>query len=246
MEEGHKKRKTEEEKKEAVAGPRRVLFVGNSFTSRNDVPALVAHMARQRGREMQTASVVRGGASLRQHANANAFDEAASNDVVVLQEQSTLPGKNAARFHDNVRLCAKLIREKNALTTIVLYSTWSRLDEPEKQKVIAEAYRTIGEEVGARVAAVGDAFAAILGGNDKEAEEEKKEGTKKAKSGSKKDVVLHDKDKSHANALGSYVAACVLFATLTGESPVGLAYSGIMDKDALLRLQQAAFEAAQQ
>jgi hypothetical protein len=36
------------------------------------------------------------------------------------------------------------------------------------------------------------------------------------------ELVLHTDDGSHPNTLGSYFAACVFYATIFGESPVGL------------------------
>ena len=35
-------------------------------------------------------------------------------------------------------------------------------------------------------------------------------------------LVLHQPDKSHPNPKGSYLAACVFYATLFDKSPVGL------------------------
>lgn len=32
---------------------------------------------------------------------------------------------------------------------------------------------------------------------------------------------MHISDGSHANAAGSYLAACVIYATITGKSPLG-------------------------
>jgi hypothetical protein len=208
----------ERDNKRQKQPPQRVLFIGNSFTSRNDVPGLVVHMAKQRGMELYTELVSKGGASLKQHWNSGAMFLDDHFDCIVLQEQSTLPGKNAARFHANVRLFAGADHGAE----LVLYSTWARADEPAKQRVITDAYAQIAEEVGARVAPVGTAFEALLGAG----------------------VKLHASDKSHANLEGSYVAACVLFATLfPGESPLGLKSNNITDKRLLEQLQQAAADA---
>ena len=35
-------------------------------------------------------------------------------------------------------------------------------------------------------------------------------------------LVLHDPDRKHPNATGTYLAACVFYATIYGESPEGL------------------------
>src|SRR5205814_7819687 len=121
-------------------------------------------------------------------------------DYVVLQEQSTLPIKNATRMHENVRLFHPLIRAAGAKTA--LYLTWARQHAPQTQQAITDAYNSIGREIGATVVPVGVAWQKFLAKHDS--------------------PVLHDKDKSHPTLAGSYLAACVFFATLFGESAVGI------------------------
>lgn len=181
----------------------RALFIGNSFTQRNDVPGMIATLASHRGHTFEHKLISRGGASLRAHWNkGEAQRELASTklDVVVLQEQSTLPVKNTVRMQENVRLFDAAIREAGART--VLYMTWARKHEPHNQRVIADAYTSIGSELGAVVAPAGLAWERYLADN----------GT----------LQLHDKDMSHPTLAGSYLAACVLYATLFEDSPAGI------------------------
>jgi hypothetical protein len=185
-----------------AAAPRNVLFVGNSFTARNDLPGLIAALAAARGKTFRHHLVQAGGASLRTHWNAGhaaRLIEGGGFDAVVLQEQSTLPVKNAARFHDNVRLFDGAIRAAGAATA--LYMTWARRAEPEAQAAITTAYTQIGEELGATVVPVGTAWARLpaVGGRP----------------------VLHDRDGSHPTVAGPYLAACVFYGTLLRASPVG-------------------------
>jgi hypothetical protein len=180
-----------------------VLFIGNSFTARNDVPDLIARLAAARGHRLEHRLIQAGGASLRMHWNKGEAQRAIAEsrwDRVVLQEQSTLPIKNARRMHENVRLFDEAIRAAGART--VLYLTWARRHAPETQALITRAYREIGTELGAEVAPVGEAWERVLampGHPD-----------------------LYDADGSHPSIAGSYLAACVLFATLFGESRVGI------------------------
>lgn len=200
----------------------RALFIGNSFTARNDVPALIAQMAESRGERFEHVLISAGGASLRRHWNKGEAQQtlaASAFDVVVLQEQSTLPVKNAGRMHENVRLFDEAIRAAGARP--VLYMTWARQHEPQNQRRIADAYTAIGEEIGAIVAPVGLAWERFLASPSAPA--------------------LHDKDKSHPTLAGSYLAACVLFSVLFEQSPVGLPLpaKGLSPDDALA-LQNAA------
>ena len=46
----------------------RVLFLGNSYTYVNDLPAVFRHLARAAGRNVETSMVASGGETLAQHA----------------------------------------------------------------------------------------------------------------------------------------------------------------------------------
>src|SRR5947209_6607839 len=99
--------------------PTRILFIGNSFTARNDLPSLIAELAKARGIGLEHKLLSIGGASLRTHWNkgeAQSEIQQGSYDFVVLQEQSTLPIKNAARMRENVLLFDEQIRAAKAKT----------------------------------------------------------------------------------------------------------------------------------
>jgi hypothetical protein len=194
-----------------------VLFVGNSFTARNDVPGLVARLAAARGRTLGHRLVSAGGASLRTHWNRGEAQQAIAAsryDYVVLQEQSTLPVKNAARMRENVLLFDDVIKASGARTA--LYMTWARAHEPQNQRIIADAYASVGAEIGATVVPVGLAWQRFLAEHASPA--------------------LHDKDGSHPTLAGSYLAACVFYSALFGESPEGIdvPVEGLGDDDAAL------------
>ena len=180
-----------------------VLFIGNSFTQRNNLPGLIAKMAESRGKELRHTLISAGGASLRQHWNAGKAPRAIESggyDRVVLQEQSTLPIKNAARFAENVRLFDPAIKAAGAET--VLYLTWARAHAPESQQALTDAYTSIGAELGATVVPAGEAWRRFLA--------------------KYREPVLHDKDQSHPALAGSYLAACTFYAVLFEDNPVGI------------------------
>jgi hypothetical protein len=194
-----------------------ILFVGNSFTARNDLPSVIAQLAAAHGIVVEHRLISAGGASLRMHLNAGkAQAEMAKRqyDYVVLQEQSTLPIKNANRMHENIREFDTLIRRAKAKT--VLYMTWARRNAPESQQTITDAYQSIGAELDAVIVPVGAAWQAF-----------RRKHT---------EPVLHDQDQSHPTVAGSYLAACCFCATLFGEDPSGSAVtiSGLTDKHRLL------------
>jgi hypothetical protein len=184
----------------------RVLFIGNSFTARNDVPEMIASMAARRGRAMRHQLVSAGGASLQRHWNKGDALEAirtGGHDLVVLQEQSTLPIKSPQRMRDAVMLFHQAIHAARAET--VLYMTWARQHSPQSQEAITRAYVSIGREIGAHVAPAGIAWEVFL-------KDERRP----------RHIVLHDRDGSHPTRAGSFLAACVLYGTLFADSPVGI------------------------
>jgi hypothetical protein len=192
-----------------------VLFVGNSFTARNDVPALVARIAEARGRRLTHALVSAGGASLRMHWNKGEAVRALASgrfDVLVLQEQSTLPVKNAARMRENVALFHGAATEAGVRTA--LYMTWARRHEPQNQRPIAEAYAGIAADLGLMLAPVGLAWEQFLAAPDA--------------------PVLHDRDGSHPTLAGSFLAACVIYRTLFGDRPEAVLVDGLNESDAAL------------
>jgi len=203
----------------------RVLFIGNSFTARNNLPGLVAQLADSRGQQLEYQLIQGGGASLRMHWNNGEAQQAIERtryDYVVLQEQSTLPIKNPLRFHENVRLFDQAIKASGAQTA--LYLTWARQNAPETQQALTDAYLAIGEELGAKIIPAGVAWQNFILGH--------------------RSPVLHDKDQSHPTLAGSYLAACVFFVVLFGENPVGLAsdLKGVTQTEAEL-LQKTAWAA---
>ncbi|MFI5728910.1 hypothetical protein ACIA49_02245 [Kribbella sp. NPDC051587] len=202
----------------------RILFVGNSFTARNNLPGLLKGLAAQRGVEVEFKLISAGGASLRQHLNAGqALSAIASGgyDVVVLQEQSTLPVKSAERFRESVRDFDAAITAAGARTA--LYLTWARRNAPESQGALTNAYGGAAVELGATLIPVGMVWERFLATHD--------------------EPVLHDQDNSHPALAGSYLAACVFLIALLAEDPVGLdlPVKGL-DADTAALLRQAAWD----
>ena len=180
----------------------RLLFIGNSYTARNDLPRIVAALAGAASPPVAvlTKAIVAGGASLRRHWNGTAARDAIAHggfDVVVLQEQSTLPIKNAVRYHENVRLFDDAIRAAGARTA--LYLTWSRRDTPATRTQLDAAVEAIASERRATLVPVGRAWHATL---------QRHPG-----------IPLYMPDGSHPTPAGSYLAACVFARVLVGVTP---------------------------
>ncbi|HUT11998.1 MAG TPA: DUF4886 domain-containing protein [Thermoguttaceae bacterium] len=184
--------------------PLRVLFIGNSYTYCNDLPGMIAGLAEAAGaRKIEVHSSVSGGCTLERHfTQENAVEKIRGQkwDAVVLQEQSTRPVLEPNTMHEFARKLHAEIQEQGAET--VFFLTWARQHKPEMQDALNDAYFGIAGQLGATVAPVGVAWKNALA----------------ADAG----LVLHAKDQSHPNPAGSYLAACVFYATLLEKSPVGL------------------------
>jgi len=58
----------------------------------------------------------------------------------------------------------------------------------------------------------------------------------------KPDLELYAQDKRHPSLAGTYLAACTVYASLLGKSPVGNAYTAGLPADIAAHLQQVAWE----
>ena len=184
--------------------PLRLLFIGNSLTYVNDVPAIVAALAQAAGNPAPvTRAVVAGGASLEDHWKRGrartAIQEGGWNFVVLQQGPSALP-ESRLLLIQYTRLFAKEIRKAGA--TPVLYMVWPSSDRREDFRGVSDSYRQAAREVDGILCPVGDAW-------------------QKAR---KRDpsLELYSADGLHPTPAGSYLAALVIYTQLYGESLTGL------------------------
>ncbi|HOI55831.1 MAG TPA: hypothetical protein PLP01_11325 [Phycisphaerae bacterium] len=200
-----------------------ILFIGNSFTYFNDLPAAVAALCESRGVSVHVGRYIRGGAGLETHWLDNlgiaegrhmfclepaperkgGLDDALAErrwDWVVLQGHSRDPLLTPEDFAAYGRRLHDAAATNGART--MLYQTFAHQTRPDDQPAISDAYRRLAAELGAALAPVGDAWAAAFA----------------ARPG----LVLHHEDQLHPNDKGSYLAACVFAAKLTAQDPRGL------------------------
>jgi hypothetical protein len=191
-----------------------VLFVGNSYTYFNNLPEMLAKLA-DAGHQKKIIYEMQapGGLRLKDHWSRTETRQALSSekwDYVVLQDQSTLgtnyyfEGKpripSDELFHTYALNFAKAIRDVNAIP--VFYLTWTKKAVPEDQAALTAAYMRATRETKSIVAPAGIAWAEV----------EKNDPS----------INLFYKDGSHPSPAGTYLNACVFYATLFGRSPVGL------------------------
>jgi len=207
--------------------PLRVLFIGNSYIYFNGLPKVLTNMTRTAKPKVniKTVDLSKGGYTLEKHLNAkNTLNiiQKRRFDIVILQEQSLRPISDKKKMHEAIRKLDIEIKKTKAKT--VLFMTWARAHYPKMIEPLAKAYMEIGKELNVEVAPIGLAWQKALQKHP--------------------NLSLHNSDKSHPNQRGTYLAACVLYATLTGKSPIGLSTGGLKEitNEQASLLQQIAWE----
>jgi hypothetical protein len=211
----------------------RVLFIGNSYTYVNDLPTMLATLARSGGHQIETGMAAEGGLTLADHVASTATQAKLASghwDFVVLQEQSQIPSVAQSRttqMYPAARQLIRTIRVDGAKP--MLYLTWGHRDGwPENglpdyarmQAALDDGYLTIARELGVAVAPVGRAWATVV--------------SQTARPG------LWQDDGSHPTTAGTYLAAAVFYAAIFDASPVGLSCDGGLQSDQATALRQVA------
>ena len=229
-------------KKPQVDTPKNILFVGNSYFYYND--SLHNHVRRMvdaagilTEKQMHYKSATIGGAPLAEQDVKGLLTPGRLGkepfQVVILQGNSgaALSDKRRQSFHDKVVEFNADIQKAGAKTALYMthaYVAPNKNASPDMIRKVEDLYVSVGNEVGALVIPVGLAF---------------EESYRR-----RPDFRLHkDYDGSHPNMNGTYLAACVVFASLYGKSPVGNSYDyfGAVDKASAAYLQQVAWDTVQ-
>ena len=147
-------------------------------------------------------------------------------DVAVMMDCSQCPihPKLKSVFTDYARKNSDIVRAKGAKP--VFFMSWAYADKPEMTAQLAEAYTVAGNANNALVIPAGLAFAKAVS--------------------KQPEVNLYAIDKRHPSAAGTYLASCVVFAALTGRSPVGNSYLANIDAPTATFLQNVAWETVQE
>src|SRR5262245_26541754 len=140
--------------------PFRILFIGNSLTYANDLPATVCDLARSAGRQAVCESVAKPDYSLEDHWNERDAHAAIARgwDVVVLQQgPSALPESRRLLISYTRRFDAE-IRKAGARTAI--YMVWPSQARRGDFPGVSQSYAAAAMEVTGLLLPVGDAWRA--------------------------------------------------------------------------------------
>ena len=183
---------------------KRVLFVGNSLTYWNDLPELVEALSRAGGPPVLVCrAVVGGGFSLEDHwAKGDALRAIREGgaEVVVLQQGPSASAEGRSSLLRGARLFAGEIRRAGGVPA--LYMVWPSVDRRGDFDGVRDSYRQAAADVGGIFLPAGEAWRIAWAKDPR--------------------LDLYSSDGLHPAPAGSYLAALVLVAGLTGRSPVGL------------------------
>lgn len=196
-----------------VVQPLHVLFIGNSFTYFNNMPKLVEVISESlSGPQIKTEMVAVGGARLEdlwKQGSALAAIRKQHWDYVVMNEQSALGGgivngekriADPANFFNYAEMFNTEIRKSGAKTVIIM--TWKDKNDPDRiQNELNNAFLEFRSTHGVILAPVSAAWALTMKTDS--------------------EINPYFDDNHHPSKDGSYLEACTIYATLTGNSPVG-------------------------
>jgi hypothetical protein len=183
--------------------PRRVLFIGNSLTTVNNVPDLVARLAAAAGQPFQHRTVAFDGYSLEDHWNRGdarrAIAEGGWSIVVLQQGPSALP-ESRALLRDYVRRFDGDARRIGARTA--LYMVWPAADRRGDFADVKLSYRTAAHDIDGLFIPGGEAWLEAWRHDQR--------------------LELYGSDGFHPTPAGSYLVALVMFDVLFARRPIGL------------------------
>lgn len=216
----------------------RVLFIGNSLTYSNNLPAVIQAMATAAGVDsFKFQMIAHGGFGLLDHwprlETHNAI-KGSQWDVVVLQQGASGFPEGRASLIEYTNRYAEEIR--NAKAEPALYSVWPSKGADDYENYfdnVTLSYKLAADEVDGMFFPVGEAWRAAW----------RRDST----------LEFYTSDNLHPTQAGTYLAALVMFQQLYHRSPIGLPNtlqleaplfgSVVIPSDEALIMQQAAAEA---
>jgi hypothetical protein len=200
----------------------RILFIGNSLTAANNLPAVLEALARADTRTRIEAEVVAfPDHSLEDHWNRGDARRAIARggwDIVVLQQGPSARPESEAVLREYTKAFDAEIRKVGARTA--LYMVWPASSRASDFDGVARSYSHAAADVKGLLFAVGEAWRAAWKRDAK--------------------VALYGSDGFHPSALGTYLAALVIYQGVTQRSVIGLPSPFSSIDPAVVRLLQEA------
>lgn len=180
-----------------------VLFIGNSLTYNNELPVLVQGIAdAAKGDSLIIAMVAGPDMALVDHWKQGDAPKAITGsrwDYVVLQQGPSSTTINRDSLRTLTKMFAPLVTGAGGKP--VLFSAWPAIDRRQDFPRAAESYRLAAEDVGGLFAPIANAW---------------------LEAWAREPGLELYQDGLHANVVGSYLAALVIYSRIFEKSPGGL------------------------
>lgn len=179
--------------------PPRVLFLGNSLTEGNNVPALVQAMALLQGVHLEYVSLAPGGYAIEDHWNDGHQSRLQQGNFAVLilqQGPSTLP-ESQAHLRQWTRTWADEARRYG--TKPALYMVWPVRTQTNGFALVSQSYRNAALAADAAIFPAGEAWEEVIRSDPA--------------------IALYTSDNLHATPAGSFLAAMVIARGLVSLDP---------------------------
>jgi hypothetical protein len=180
-----------------------LLFMGNSHTSFNELPGMVAQMLRAARPARSVAFVVAPGSMFLEeriaHVPTDDLLRSQNWSFVILQAQKY---STSGQFQYSTAEAEEFIRRARQQRAVpIMFPEWPRSGVDETSRIY-DLHVSIAQREVACVAPVGQAWDLSLERHPA--------------------LALHAPDGNHSNPAGAFLAALILFATMTGVSPLDL------------------------
>lgn len=137
------------------------LFIGNSLTATNDLPAMVRTLAEAAGRTFEYRTILRSNHSLEDHWNAGAADvvRTLGADVVIMQQGPSSVGTNPQHLATWSGMFATVAREAGGEPALLM--VWPDVGRLHAFDAVRESYRGAAEAVDGIFIPAGEAWRAV-------------------------------------------------------------------------------------
>lgn len=202
----------------------KILFIGNSFTIRNNLPGMVSELAESTGKRLLVKEVLHGSTSFA-YWSTNIFASSSINafndyKAIILQEQSQK--LSLSWYRNNSITQGKMLYNKSKTQTenVILYETWGyKNGDPyysyydsfyKMQDRLKEGYERLAkscesekgpDDANVTIAYVGECWREAFDKHQKR---------------------LFDRDEKHPAKFGTYIAALAIYTTIFKENPINL------------------------
>ncbi|MBM6498301.1 T9SS type A sorting domain-containing protein [Flavobacterium macrobrachii] len=219
---------------------KRVLFIGNSYTSVNNLPQTIASVASSVGDNLIFDSNTPGGYRFMDHAtNPTTLQKIGIGnwDYVVLQEQSQYPSFPDWQVEQDVYPYAQslnnAILNANQCTETIFYMTWGRKNGdaqncpnlPEvctylgMDNLLNARYRTMAQDNNAILSPVGAVWRYIRQNFPT--------------------IELYQADESHPSVAGTYAAACAFYTVIYRKDPTLITFNSTLSASVAQNIKNA-------